>query len=224
MQRSDERRQYHSVRYPMCCATRRRWVTGGVIACLAATFMASDAAAQTPDPQDAFTVGNAGIATASSDAVLTTGDIDAGGNTGNTINIGDIVNSTAEINGGTVLNPTYNIISMPAGTQIATADGGDGTHAQLDEAGGPPIVNLDVQDKSKTNTRNENEAAAEVGDVTSDSTSTSNATNNNSNENNNTNTNTNTGTNTNTNTGTNTNTNTGTNTGTNTNTSGPPAP
>ncbi len=220
MRPSDTRRRYHSACYPVLSATGIRWVTAGLIACLAVTLITADAGAQTPESGDAFSVGNAGVATASSDSALTAGNIDAGGNTGNTINVGDLVNSTAEISGGTVVNPTYNIIWMPGGTQIATADGGDGTHAQLDEAGDPPIVNLDVIDSSKTS----NDSEAEIGDVTSDSTSTSNATNNNSNENTNTNTNTNTGTNTNDNSSSATNTNTGTNTGTNTNTSGPPAP
>ena len=71
--------------------------------------------------------GNGGTSTVSATTTLTAGDISVygGGNNGNTIMLGDLVNSTVEIDGGTVTNPTVNILSVPAGVQIATSDGGD---------------------------------------------------------------------------------------------------
>ena len=207
MRQSDERRRHSFFRCPVNISGVRL-VTGSLIACMAASSMAAGAAAGTPNPLEALSVGNAGTSTASSTSTLTTGDINGGGNIGNTIYTGDIINSTAEITGGTSTNPTYNIISMPAGTQIATADGGNGTQAELDGAGPPIDLALDVQNGSKNSNSTKNSNLATGGD----SSSTSDATNNNTNTGTNTSTNTNTGTNTNDNTGTNGNTNGNTNT------------
>ncbi len=158
MQRNNGFGRYHTVRAHVHPASIRL-AAGSLVASLVAIILAPGAAAET---LDALNAGNGGTATTSATSTLTAGDIYGGGNNGNTIIMGDLVNSTVEVNGGTVTNPTYNILAMPAGTQIATANGGDDTQARLDEAGPPIDLEIDVRSKNS----NENT-----------STSTSNATN-----------------------------------------------
>jgi len=97
------------------------------------------------------------------------GDIYGGGNTGNSVELGDIVNSTVEIGGGTVTNPTLNILSMPAGTQIVNADGGNDTQARLEGGESDPPVNVDVEVRNRNRNSNENTL-----DYTDDSTTNNN--------------------------------------------------
>lgn len=175
MQHNEDRRRYHAVRR-LGYASGVRFAVGGLIACIVVmSILTPGVAAETPDAVDA---GNGGIATATGNSTLTAGDIYGGGNNGNSIMFGDIVNSTVEINGGTVTNPTVNILSMPAGTQIASADGGNDTQARLDEAGPPIDLDVDVRNRNRNSNKNASESSS-----TSNSTSnsTNNSTSNNSN-------------------------------------------
>jgi hypothetical protein len=170
MQHEDGCRRFHKARYLVYTAGVRL-AGGALIAYMAATIVASGVAAETIEETiDAVNAGNGGTSTASGTSTLTTGDIYGGGNNGNTVIFGDIYNSTVEIDGGTVTNPTINILSMPAGTQIATADGGDDSQARMDEAGPPVDLDLDVRNTN----RNSNDSSS-----SSSSSSTSNSTSNN---------------------------------------------
>ena len=219
MQHTYACRRYHTATWPVS-TTGIRLVASGLIACMAVTILASGVGAETIDSVDAGTGGNA---TATGIATLTAGDIYGGGNNGNSVILGDIVNSTVEIDGGTVTNPTVNILSMPAGTQIASADGGNDTRARLDEAGPPIDLDIDVRNRNESSNVNESTSNS-TSNSNSNATggaggsSNSNSSSNNSNTSNNTNDNTsdNTSDNTNDNTGDNTNDNTGDNTNDNT--------
>ena len=194
--------RYHRATWPVS-TTGVRLVASGLIACLAATILVSGAGAET---LDAVNAGNGGTATATGTSTLTAGDIYGGGNNGNSVILGDIVNSTVEIDGGTVTNPTVNILSMPAGTQIATADGGNDTQARLDEAGPPIDLDVDVRNRNKSSNVNENtNTSNSSSSSSSNSNSSSNNTNTSDNTNDNTSDNANDSDNTNDNTGDNTN-------------------
>src|SRR5215212_9754092 len=73
--------------------------------------------------------GNGGVAVASANGgAVTIGDINSGGNVGNTIVVGNTSGNVA-VDGGTVTNETTIDISADGGTAVSSADGGDGNAA-----------------------------------------------------------------------------------------------
>jgi hypothetical protein len=75
--------------------------------------------------------GNGGVAVAEANGgAVTVGDINSGGNSGNTIVVQGVQGGNVAVDGGTVTNETTIDISADGGTAVATADGGDGNFAQ----------------------------------------------------------------------------------------------
>ena len=71
--------------------------------------------------------GNGGIAVAEANGgTVTVGDINSGGNIGNTIVVEGIQGGNVAVDGGTVTNETTIDISADGGTAVSSADGGDG--------------------------------------------------------------------------------------------------
>jgi len=78
--------------------------------------------------------GNGGVAVAEANGgAVTVGNINSGGNQGNTIVVGDTYGGNVAVDGGTVTNETTIDISANGGTAVSSADGGNGNAA----AGGP---------------------------------------------------------------------------------------
>jgi hypothetical protein len=112
--------------------------------------------------------GNGGVAVASANGgAVTVGDINSGGNVGNTIVVGNTYGGNVAVDGGTVTNETTIAISADGGTAVATADGGDGNAA----AGGPGGANGNGGDAAAGNggtaVSEANGGAIAIGDVNS---------------------------------------------------------
>jgi hypothetical protein len=74
--------------------------------------------------------GNGGVAVAEANGgAVTVGDINSGGNRGNTIVVEDTQGGNVSVDGGTVTNETTIDISADGGTAVSNADGGDGNIA-----------------------------------------------------------------------------------------------
>ena len=74
--------------------------------------------------------GNGGVAVAEANGgTVTVGDINSGGNRGNTIVVDGAQGGNVAVDGGTVTNETTIDISADGGTAVSNADGGDGNIA-----------------------------------------------------------------------------------------------
>ena len=98
---------------------------------------------------------------------MTVGDINSGGNVGNTIVVGNTYGGNVAVDGGTVTNETTIDISADGGTAVSSADGGDGNAA----AGGPGGANGNGGDAAAGNggtaVSEANGGAIAIGDVNS---------------------------------------------------------
>jgi hypothetical protein len=75
--------------------------------------------------------GNGGVAVAEANGgAVTVGDINSGGNRGNTIVVEGTSGGNVAVDGGTVTNETTIDISADGGTAVSSAEGGDGNFAQ----------------------------------------------------------------------------------------------
>ncbi len=80
--------------------------------------------------------GNGGVAVAEANGgAVTVGDINSGGNRGNTIVVEGVQGGNVAVDGGTVTNETTIAISADGGTAVSSADGGDGNVAQGGDGG-----------------------------------------------------------------------------------------
>src|SRR5215212_1893079 len=80
--------------------------------------------------------GNGGTAVAEANGgAVTIGDINSGGNSGNTIVVQGTQGGNVAVDGGTVTNETTIDISANGGTAVSTADGGDGNVAVAGSGG-----------------------------------------------------------------------------------------
>ena len=74
--------------------------------------------------------GNGGVAVAQANGgAVTVGDINSGGNSGNTIVVQGVQGGNVAVDGGTVTNETTIDISADGGTAVSSADGGNGNAA-----------------------------------------------------------------------------------------------
>ena len=80
--------------------------------------------------------GNGGVAVAEANGgTVTVGDINSGGNSGNTIVVEGTQGGNVAVDGGTVTNETTIDISADGGTAVSNADGGDGNIAVAGNGG-----------------------------------------------------------------------------------------
>ena len=80
--------------------------------------------------------GNGGVAVAEANGgTVTVGDINSGGNSGNTIVVEGVQGGNVAVDGGTVTNETTIDISADGGTAVSNADGGDGNIAVAGNGG-----------------------------------------------------------------------------------------
>ena len=112
--------------------------------------------------------GNGGVAVSEANGgTVTVGDINSGGNSGNTIVVQGVQGGNVAVDGGTVTNETTIDISADGGTAVSSADGGDGNAA----AGGPGGANGNGGDAAAGNggtaVSEANGGTISIGDVNS---------------------------------------------------------
>jgi hypothetical protein len=111
--------------------------------------------------------GNGGVAVASANGgAVTIGDINSGGNVGNTIVVGNTSGNVA-VDGGTVSNETTIDISADGGTAVSSADGGDGNAAAGGSGGATGNGGDAAAGNGGTAVSEANGGAIAVGDVNS---------------------------------------------------------
>jgi hypothetical protein len=111
--------------------------------------------------------GNGGVAVASANGgAVTIGDINSGGNVGNTIVVGNTSGNVA-VDGGTVSNETTIDIRADGGTAVSSADGGDGNAAAGGSGGATGNGGDAAAGNGGTAVSEANGGAIAVGDVNS---------------------------------------------------------
>jgi hypothetical protein len=115
-----DRKRFDRVSPALGDAAHRRRVRAAILAAAVERFRSTSLAAQ----DDIATAGSGGYATASSNGgAVAIGDVNSGGNTGNTVAVGD-TSGSVWVDGGDVANSTSIGVSAGGGTAIADASGG----------------------------------------------------------------------------------------------------
>ena len=141
----------------------RRFACACGAALTAVSLLAAGASADHLDSGPITTgASNGGIASASSGGNVNIGEIITGENTGNSISTGDI-GGVADISGGEINYPTEVNVTLNVGPPIASADGGDGGQAAPPSGDGAQ-VDVDINNKDKTNNRSDARAVGEGGE------------------------------------------------------------
>ncbi|MFT4040044.1 MAG: hypothetical protein QM692_17830 [Thermomicrobiales bacterium] len=126
-----------------------RGVAGALALVAPLLLAAASAGAQSPD------TANGGIASADTGSgTITFGDVQTGQNVGNVMNVGDIVNSDASLNGGEVSYPTIMYVTVPSGDPTANASGGD--DSTIGETEPDTIIVRGDRERDEVNVKNTN--------------------------------------------------------------------
>lgn len=118
------------------------------------------------DEEYETTVGNGGTTIQDANAELSLGSIEAGGNSGDVIVMGNVSGSTIGIEGSEVSSPVEQNVSVNMGPQVADGSGGDATAANIEHGDVPE--NFDVNFDNTDDVSVENDSSSD-----SDSSSSS---------------------------------------------------